>query len=322
MRNKKKKIFIAFAIVLAIYLICYGHEGWPTQNWREYRSLARMWTRLKQEKIESIRFCEAISLEYGYDLESDFQQNVNAFGFRERAADVVRWWPSIYKVPKENLPECIDIINKIIKDTQRPRYKCLLFEKMLVVTGRGNYIFSEEEWGSDELSKFIVKYCNPSYEHWYFVPPKEQTVAILIFSPRKCEGSHDSQLVWPPVALLGDKKLAEELMGRSFKPKMVFEGRVWLEKIMDAYEVAFKGAKELHYRREDNYALKGWIVFLTQDEFCWKGIGINDISVFEDYIIESKQLKAYFDELGLTKELLAGKTSIAESNDAKTPFGK
>jgi hypothetical protein len=107
--------------------------------------------------------------------------------------------------------------------------------------------------------------------------------------------------------LFGDKKEAEKLLGRSFEPKMVFEGREWLEKIINEYEVALKDAEETHYRRNDSSALKGWIVFLTQDEFYWRGIGIDEKSVFGEYIIESKQLKAYFDELNLTKELLAGK---------------
>jgi hypothetical protein len=336
---KRRKIYIALALILAVFLTYRGYERClsqnptpredekiPPENWKEYESLVKIWPRLKQEKIESIRFCEAISLEYGYDLETDFQQNVNAFGFRERAADVVRWWPSDYKVPKENLPECIEIIDKVIKDAQRIRYRVSSLEKMLIVTSKGNYIVHINtdiskvagpkvyglEWMSHELGEFIVKYCIPSDERWYFVPPEEQTVAILIFSERKYDpmkglSAHDSQIAWPPIALFGDKKLAEKLMGRSFEPKMIFEGRAWLEKIVDAYEIALKQAKELHYRRKDIYTLKGWIVFLTQDEFYWKGIGIDENSVFEDYIIESKQLKAYFDGLGLTKELLAGK---------------
>jgi hypothetical protein len=95
----KKAIFVLVCVCCVMSINCYGasdsnvadsNERGPSRSWKEYGSLVKIWPHLKQEKIESIRFCEAISLEYGYDLESDFQQNVNTFGFRERAADVVR----------------------------------------------------------------------------------------------------------------------------------------------------------------------------------------------------------------------------------------
>jgi hypothetical protein len=254
-------------------------------------------------------------------------------GFRERSADVVRWWPTIYKVPSVNLQECIKIIDEAIKNAQDLRYRISPLEKMLIVTDKGNYIVHidtdiskvagpkvyGEEWMSRELGEFIVKYCKLGYERWCFVPPKEQTVAILIFSERKYDpmksfGAHDSQLIWPPVALFGDKKEAEKLLGRSFEPKMLFEGRDRLEKIITEYEIALKDAKETHYRRNDSSTLKGWIVFLTQDEFYWKGIDIEDDTVIGEYIIGSKQLKVYFDELGLTKELLAEEPNKAPQN--------
>ena len=86
---------------------------------------------------------------------------------------------------------------------------------------------------------------------------------------------------------------------------------VWLEKVVDAYEIAAKEVqkkegKEAYYPG-DIYALDAKIVFITRDGFYWKGIGIGENTVYDDYI-ESEQLKAYFDELGLTKELSVGES--------------
>jgi hypothetical protein len=279
--------------------------------------MTEMWPQLKKEGIESIRFCYAMSPEYGYDTLSDFRENVNTFGFRERVAEVVKWWPTTNKVPKEKLSEFIEIIDESIKKADGTYISVSQIFKMMIITGKGNYIFlfPGEKCVSDELSKFLVEYCKPSHEHWFALPSKEQTEAIVIFSIRHTKDLHDSMLVWPPIALFGDKNEAEKLLDRSFEPEMVFEGREWLDKILDAYEIANKEAKEAHYRINDSSVLKGWIVFLTQDEFYWKGIGIGDNTVIGESIKESKQLKAYFDELGLTKELLAGEPNAAPKAD-------
>jgi hypothetical protein len=349
-----KKIFIVFAVVIVVYLICLADENQPTQkpdendlsfvasakkkrspseNWKEYEKLFYIWPRLKKEGIESIRFCNAISLEYGYDTLSDIHRNVNGSGCKERDANVVKWWPCRYKVPNEKLPECIKIIDRAMKKANREYQSVSPEEKMLIVTKKGRYIVRVvvivfervgreaygEEWDSPELAGFIAKYCMPTYKRSYFVPPKEQTVATLIFSKREYDpthnfGPHDSRLAWPPAALFGDKKEAEKLIGRSFEPKMVFEGSEWLEKIVNEYEIALKDAEKEHYRRKEGYSPKGWIVFLTQDEFYWRGIGIDDDTVIGDYIKGSKPLKAYFDELGITKELLAEEPNKTSQN--------
>ncbi len=337
----KKIIFIALALIIAVYLLCFANgertrqkpeenEGLPSENWKEYHSIVGIWPRLKKEGIESIRFCSAFGLEYGEDNESDFWGDANTpddflgkFNTpRERAADVVRWWPSGYAISKENLTECIKIIDKTIKKVKKngPHWMVSPSTKMLIVTKKGRYIvhvemdISEvagpkvygEEWMSRELGKFIAKYCIQAYKQNYFISPEEQTVAIVIFTHKHPKSGYDSMLIWPPIALFGDKKEAEKLLNRSFEPKMIFEGRDWLEKIIDAHEIAFNEAKEANYPEKGIHATKGWIVFLTQDKFYWHGIGINENSVLEDYKIESKQLKAYFDELGLTDELLTG----------------
>jgi len=353
LRPGKKWVLAAIALlVLVVYLIYLGYERWPSQNWKEYRSLVRIWQRLKKEKIESIRFCTSLPDKN----ESFFQELVTTFSFRVIDANVVKSWPSGHEVPEENLPECIKIIDKAMKNAQRPWwfggscYPIWPSSKMLIVTGKGKYIvrvetdISEvagpkvygEEWMSYELGKFLAKYCFPGLEYKYVLPPKEQVVAILLYPPKFS----------PPLAIFGDKKLAEKLLfetevldkangikgiGKLYKltqlrtfgvetkieageiitsnklePKKIFEGRVWLEKIMDGYEVALKEAKEkekYYPGRPDSFDAR--IVFMTREKNHWKEIGIDENTVFDDYI-KSEQLKAYFDELGLTKELSTG----------------
>jgi hypothetical protein len=317
MKVVKEILFVALAIVITGCLLGLANEkrsspkfeenkGQPSANWKEYRSMVEIWPSLKQEKIESIRLCNAMSPEYGYDLPQDFEENVNTFGYRERAAEVVRWWPTDIKVPKEKLSECIKLIDKVVNDTQGVSYRCGSLAKMLIVTSKGNYIFPGGECIPDELSEFLMKYCKPSHEHWVALPPKEQTVAIIIFSHRHPKDRRDSALVWPPVTLFGDKDEAELLLCRSFEPKTIFVEREWLGKIVDEYEIAMKDAEEKRWREEDISPSKGYIVFLTLEEFYWKEIGIDGNPVFGGYVTDSKQIKKYFDELGLTKELLAG----------------
>jgi len=355
-----KRLFTALALVLVVYLIYKGYERWPSQNWKEYRSLVRIWPRLKKEKIESIKFCQGDS----WYNDTFFQLMVTTFSFRIIDANVVKEWDTNYEVPKENLTECIKIIDKTMKKAQRPwwlggiSYPIWPLAKMLIVTNKGKYIFHietdiskaagpkvyGEEWMSYELGKFLANYCRPDLEYKYDLPPKEQVVAVLLYPPKQS----------PPLAIFGDKKLAEKLLfetnfsdnpngirglgelykltrlcrfgvetsiegkeivtGNELKPRKIFRGRDWLEKIMDAYEAALKEAKE----KEKYYpgmpdSFDARIVFMTQDRDCWKEIGIDENTVYDDYI-ESEQLKAYFDELGLTKELLAKKPSKISQN--------
>jgi len=99
MKKKKKKLFIAVALVLAVYLIYRGYERWPSQNWKEYRSLVGIWPRLKKEKIESIIFCTSLSDEN----KSFFQELVTTFSFRVIDANVVKSWSSGYEVGKDRI---------------------------------------------------------------------------------------------------------------------------------------------------------------------------------------------------------------------------
>jgi hypothetical protein len=169
--------------------------------------------------------------------------------------------------------------------------------------------FVKAKWGEKKSGL----YFDDSYK--YFIPPADKTAAILFYP------MFQKRDVNTPVALFGDKELAEKriyldrneaekAMGRSLEPKMLFEGRTWLEKIVDAYEIAAEEARQKKkegkeaYYPGDIYALDARILFITPDEFYWKGIGISNNAVYDDYI-KSEQLKTYFDELGLTKELLA-----------------
>jgi hypothetical protein len=194
---KKRKIYTALVLVLAVFVIYRGYERWPSQNWKEYGSLVKIWPRLKREKIESIRFTDS----YSCENDSFFQLMVTTFSFRIIDANVVKEWPSGYEVPKENLPECIEIIDKAMENAQRDRsfWRVSPFSKMLIVTDKGNYIFrvetdiSEvaepkvygEEWMSFELGKFIAKYCRPDLKYKYDLPPKEQVVAVLVYLPKR-----------------------------------------------------------------------------------------------------------------------------------------
>jgi len=270
--------------------------------------------------------------------------------FRVIDANVVKSWPLGYEVPEENLPECIKIIDKAMKD-KSPSWGFggidIWLGRMLIVTDKGKYIVHVETDISEVAGPKVYGEewtCFPNLKYKYILPPREQVVAILLYPPKFS----------PPLAFFGDKKLAEKLLfetrflddpngikgigslykltrlrtfgvetriegkeiitGNKLKAKHTFEGRSWLEKIMDAYEIALKEAEE----KEDYYPgrpdhFDDRIVFMTQDGDCWKEIGIDENAVFDDYI-KSEQLKAYFDELGLTKELLVGEPVLTPKN--------
>jgi hypothetical protein len=190
-------------------------------------------------------------------------------------------------------------------------------------------------WTSPELRKQLWKWSCDNKVYKYDLPPKEQIVAVLVF-PREYSPP------FQPLALFGDKKMVEKILfensipddpdgtkgyrfswlynfgieskyeagkiipsSTELEPKKIFASRIWLEKIIDAYEDALKEAEARKEFPFKHYIPAGRIVFMTQERNYWKGIGIDENSVFDNYI-KSEQLKEYFDELGLTKELLAG----------------
>ena len=151
----------------------------------------------------------------------------------------------------------------------------------------------------------------------YRVPPTDKTVAILLYQPY-VSSLHDRGYnhLEHPIALFGDKELAAKLMattGRSLELNKVFEGRDWLVKIMDAYRTALKEAEEKNFRRNLAFKDKADIIFLTAHKGYMKGIFVDANTVCDGYM-ESELLKTYFDELGLTKELLAAEPNKAPEN--------
>lgn len=207
-------------------------------------------------------------------------------------------------------------------------------KQMIIITDQHKYaIFIEwdegkiygMEWVSSELKRQLWKW-GYGRKYKYNLPSKENIVAILLY--------HNRCVPYYPIAIFGDKELAKEsLLGikdregkirfseyaEEFKSKKVFEGRDWLEKIMDAYEVALKQAEE-----KEEYFPSGLDAFDTKILFIprekdgrgnyWKGIGIGKNFVYDDYI-KSEKLKTYFDELGLTDELLAGEPNKAPAEE-------
>jgi hypothetical protein len=146
----------------------------------------------------------------------------------------------------------------------------------------------------------------------YDLPPTDKIVAILLYPPDYNDSDH-------PLALFGDKELTERLRSeylkergfdiedRFLKPKKIFEGRLWIEKITDAYRYALEeGEKRKYHPDLNHFYLEGKIIFVTMKNGYEKLIGVDANAVY-DCCMESTLLKKYFDELGLTKELLVGK---------------
>jgi hypothetical protein len=161
----------------------------------------------------------------------------------------------------------------------------------------------------------FIQHIEPYQADKYFVPPKDKTVAIFLYADSYCFGRR-------PLAIFGDKKLGEKLLygdkklffSKGIEPEKVFKGREWLEKIIDAYEVALKQAKE--DKKEKVYQRSGSIVFLTKDEGYIRGIDVGEDTIYDD-VAESNLLKTYFDELGLTKELLKGGSPVPKPKKFK-----
>ncbi len=309
MKKKKKIALIVIGLILSLYFAYKVYERWPTENWKEYDSLIFIWPRLKKEGIESIRFCWIWNPQKKYSPSDDI---VEMLSFRVIDANVVKWWTLYSEVTKECLPECINILDKAMKGMW---WRWLPAEaapvgslsRMLIVTKKGKYIVHAEidnssivpsvrgeTWESKELKKYLDK-CG-LIKGAYFVPPKEQVVSIVVF-PYSQNPRNSRLLDFNPVALFGDKKTTEKLFSRPLEPKMIFEGRDELEKIVDEYNTALRGRKQ---PTSDEYCL----IFVTQDWFYWKLICLDANSVYDGYMI-SESLKAYFDELGLTDELSA-----------------
>jgi|GEM_PF-3237550 len=149
------------------------------------------------------------------------------------------------------------------------------------------------------------------YAGTHFTPKLEKTVSILLYHV-------DSNDMNTPVALLGDKDLTEKLMGHSLNPKILVEGREWLGKIINAYNIDRQEFEDKKFHHDPNYLKftekhkfinkegRFKIVFAANRLGYKKVMGIEDNTICDLYM-ESDKLKTYFDELGLTKELLTEK---------------
>lgn len=146
----------------------------------------------------------------------------------------------------------------------------------------------------------------------YFVPPADETTAILIRS--RLSGKRDFN---SPLALIGDKEMAEKIMGRSLGPEKLFESHGLLKKIGDAYRDALKEAEENNFER-DSAAPDGVVYFITSKKSYMRIIGVDEDIVYDSYM-ESELLKRYFDELGLTNELSPPRFRIVEASNYRLP---
>jgi hypothetical protein len=146
----------------------------------------------------------------------------------------------------------------------------------------------------------------------YFVPPADEITAILIRS--RLSGKKDFN---SPLALIGDKEMAEKITGRSLEPEKLFEDRGLLKKIADAYRDTLKEAEENNFER-DSVAPDGAIYFITPKKGYMRIIGIDEDVVYDSYM-ESEPLKKYFDELGLTKELSPSGFSLVGASNYRLP---
>ncbi len=293
---------------------CLPHP--PSENWIECSKTKYVWRYLRNEKVKRIAFGRV------NDSKANLPDN---------------WGCEI--VEPEKINQTLLLINKAKKDIN---VSIVWLSRMIIITDEHKFIIPVEvgedavyslDWTSKELRKQLWKWGCDHKVYKYDLPSKEQVVAILLYPPE------DSL----PLAIFGDKKLAEEILfefrevnetehikgmeklyklaklrqfgvkirkegkevvaSNELEPRKIFRGREWMEKIIDAYEIAFKEAENggKYFPMElDNPV--GRIVFMTQDKDYWKEIGIDANAVFDDYI-KSELLKKYFDELGLTGEL-------------------
>lgn len=313
--------------VLTGYNSC--HSCPSDKDWTVCCGLKGKWKYFEKEKVNKIAF---------WSVGDDYDGN---------SLDNLGW--------KIIEPEKIKRTLQLISGAKKELNMCIVWlGRMSIITDKHKFIVPVEvsdtgvyglDWTSFELRKQLWKWGYDHKVYQYELPSKEQTVAILLYSHKFS----------PPLAIFGDKKLADKLVfepnvrddpngiigltglyktarlrqfGVEFKkeagkwnpvstklePKKVFEGREWLEKIMDAYDIALKEAeeKEKYFPMElDNPV--GRIVFMTEDKDYWKEISIDANTVYDDYT-KSDKLKAYFDEIGLTKGLLAEKPDMKQQN--------
>ncbi len=279
-----------------------------SDNWTECRKVKYVQRYLRNEKAEKI-----------------------TFGIRDFEKGEI--------VEPEKIKQVLQLISTAKEELNLPSVPSWS-DKMFITTDKHKFVIPVDHedkaicglhWTSKELYKQLWEW-GYGYKYKYNLPPKEQVVAILLYP-------HRDNLVHPwtisrnvhPLAIFSNEenilsgiwikdKEGKKIEFKKYntgelKPKKIFEGREWLEKIMDAYNAALKEATDRGRYYPTEFNPIGHITFITQDGNYWKEIGIDADTVFDDYI-KSKQLKQYFDELGLTKELLAGEPNAVRHPQA------
>ena len=122
-------------------------ERRPQNNWREYSTLVGLWPHLQKEKIERISFCDE---DLGVDIDS---------------------WAS-RDVPKENLDECIRLIDNAMRNADHNfQWGPYWQGRMKIITDKGKYLVPAETdicnttspkvygngWTSCELGEYLKK---------------------------------------------------------------------------------------------------------------------------------------------------------------------
>jgi hypothetical protein len=300
----------------------YYRSIFPSTDWIECDDLNELWRYLKKEKIEKISFCWA--------------------GYEDLSPEKWWTWGEIEEPNKIKLTLQLIYDGRtkwIIKIACNGRIKIITNKhKFFMPAEWDNKRVYSYWWKSRELRKQLWKWGFPDIngldeEYNYSLPQKEETIAILLY-PGKIGN--------PPLVLFGDKGLAEQFVfgdnfvnqiasdklhelaamralgikreknngettfDKHFDAQKIIPGREWIDKIMYAYEISLKEIeKKEKYFPEDMDSFNNRILFITKERVYWKGISIDANSVYDDYI-RSERLKAYFDELGITKELLEG----------------
>lgn len=263
----------------------------PSKDWIECAAIKGAWKYLEKEKVQKIYFC--------------YVGNLDLLPDKWRGCEITE-------------PNKIEQILQSVRNAKKDdNGSAAWLDRMKIITNKHKFIIpvgiSDKniygyEWTSPELPKLLQKW-GLILENKHDFPLKAEIIAILLYPLR-------NHRIDRPVAIFGDKKYVEEQYMRVgitrednklFKPNILFESREWIEKIAEAYERGYEKNKEKEKRLLEHIEPPiGEIRFITPDGFYGTYIRIDANAIYDNYI-KSEQLKAYFDELGLTKELLAEK---------------